>query len=212
MQRLPPKAVFEEVNVPRPKSLSAWSAPRAAISPAMAASSSCTLLKNYSKNGAIHFVCMDWRHVDQLLAAGREVYTELKNIVVWVKSTAGMGSLYRIAARIDLCLQVRHRAAYQQHRARQERPRPHQCLEFDSAGAQARKGNNVLELHPTVKPVQLVMDALLDCSNRGDIVLDSFLGSGTTLLAAERTGRICRGIELDPLYVDTAIRRWQNPG
>jgi DNA modification methylase len=65
-------------------------------------------------------------------------------------------------------------------------------------------------LHPTVKPVQLVMDALLDCSHRGQIVLDSFLGSGTTLLAAERTGRICRGIELDPLYIDTAIRRWQN--
>jgi DNA methylase len=82
--------------------------------------------------------------------------------------------------------------------------------QYDSAGTQARKGNNVLELHPTVKPVQLVMDALLDCSNRGDIVLDCFLGSGTTLLAAERTGRICRGIELDPLYVDTAIRRWQN--
>jgi DNA modification methylase len=81
---------------------------------------------------------------------------------------------------------------------------------YDSAGTLARKGNNVLELHPTVKPVQLIMDALLDCSNRGDIVIDSFLGSGTTLLAAERTGRICRGIELDPLYVDTAIRRWQN--
>jgi DNA modification methylase len=81
---------------------------------------------------------------------------------------------------------------------------------YDSAGTEARKGNNVLELHPTVKPVQLVMDALLDCSNRGDIVVDSFLGSGTTLLAAERTGRICRGIELDPLYVDTSIRRWQN--
>src|SRR6185312_10029774 len=82
--------------------------------------------------------------------------------------------------------------------------------QYDSAGTQARKGNNVLALHPTVKPVQLVMDALLDCSRRGYIVLDSFLGSGTTLLAAERIGRICRGIELDPLYVDTAIRRWQN--
>lgn len=68
----------------------------------------------------------------------------------------------------------------------------------------------MLELHPTVKPIQLVMDALLDCSKRGDIVVDSFLGSGTTLLAAERTGRVCRGIELDPLYVDTLIRRWQN--
>jgi adenine specific DNA methylase Mod len=67
-----------------------------------------------------------------------------------------------------------------------------------------------LALHPTGKPVHLVMDALLDCSRRGDIVLDSFLGSGTTLLAAERTGRIFRGIELDPLYIDTAIRRWQN--
>ena len=82
--------------------------------------------------------------------------------------------------------------------------------QYDSAGTQAHKGNNVLELHPTVKPVQLVMDALLDCLNRGDFVLDCFLGSGTTLLAAERTGRFCRGMEFDPLYVDTAIRRWQN--
>ena len=81
---------------------------------------------------------------------------------------------------------------------------------YDGASTQVRKGNNVLELHPTVKPIKLVMDALLDCSNRGDIVVDSFLGSGTTLLAAERTGRNCRGIELDPLYVDTTIRRWQN--
>jgi DNA modification methylase len=81
---------------------------------------------------------------------------------------------------------------------------------YDSASAQARKGNNLLALHPTAKPIQLVMDALLDCSYRGDVVLDCFLGSGTTLLAAEQTGRICRGIELDPLYIDTAIRRWQN--
>jgi len=170
----------------------------------------CTLLKNYSKNGAIHFVCIDWKHVDELLAAGREVYTELKNIVAWVKSTAGLGSLYRSqhelicvfksgtgrhVNNIELGKNGRHRT---------------NVWEYDSAGTQARKGNNVLELHPTVKPIELVMDALLDCSNRGDIVLDSFLGSGTTLLAAERTGRICRGIELDPMYVDTAIRRWQN--
>src|SRR5207244_5275702 len=68
---------------------------------------------------------------------------------------------------------------------------------------------NLLELHPTVKPVALVADALMDCSARGEIVLDAFLGSGTTLIAAERTGRICRGLELDPVYVDTAVRRWQ---
>jgi hypothetical protein len=188
MQRLPPKAVFEEVNAPRPKSLSAWSAPRAAISPAMAARSSCTLLKNYTKNGAIHFVCMDWRHVDELLAAGREVYTELKNIVVWVKSTAGMGSLYRSQHELICVFKSgtgRHINNIELGKNGRNRTN---VWEFGSAGTQARKGNNVMQLHPTLKPVQLVIEALLDCSNRGDIVLDCFLGSGTTLLAAGRTG------------------------
>jgi DNA modification methylase len=171
---------------------------------------SCTLLKNYSKNGAIHFICMDWKHVDQLLAAGRQVYAELKNIAVWVKSTAGMGSLYRSQHELICVFKSgtgRHINNIELGKNGRNRTN---VWEFDSAGTEARKGNNVLELHPTVKPVQLVMEALLDCSNRGDIVLDCFLGSGTTLLAAERTGRICRGIELDPLYVDTAIRRWQS--
>ena len=171
---------------------------------------SCTLLKNYSKSGAIHFVCMDWKHLDDLLTAGRDVYTELKNIIAWVKSTAGMGSLYRSQHEMICVFKSgtgRHINNIELGKNGRNRTN---VWEYDSAGTQARKGNNVLELHPTVKPVQLVMDALLDCSNRGDIVLDSFLGSGTTLLAAERTGRVCRGIELDPLYVDTAIRRWQN--
>ena len=171
---------------------------------------SCTQLKNYSKSGAIHFVCMDWKHLDELLAAGREVYAELKNIVAWVKSTAGMGSLYRSQHELICVFKSgtgRHINNIELGKNGRHRTN---VWEYDSASTQARKGNNVLELHPTVKPVQLVMDALLDCSNRGDIVLDSFLGSGTTLLAAERTGRVCRGIELDPPYVDTAIRRWQN--
>ena len=140
----------------------------------------------------------------------REVYAELKNIVVWVKSAAGMGSLYR-SQHEPICVfksgTARHTNNVELGKYGRNRTN---VWRYDSAGTQARKGNNVLELHPTVKPVQLVMDALLDCSNRGDIVVDSFFGSGTTLLAAERTGRICRGIELDPLYVDTAIRRWQN--
>jgi DNA modification methylase len=153
---------------------------------------------------------MDWKHLDELLAAGREVYAELKNIVVWVKSTAGMGSLYRSQHEF-ICV---FKSGVERHinnieLGKNGRNRTN-VWQYDSASTQARKGNNVLELHPTVKPVQLVMDALLDCSQRGEIVLDSFLGSGTTLLAAERTGRLCRGIELDPLYVDTAIRRWQN--
>jgi DNA modification methylase len=169
---------------------------------------SCALLAKYSENGAIHYVCMDWRHADELLAAGRDVYSELKNIAVWVKSNAGMGSLYRSQHELVFVFKSGtgsnniELGTYGRNRTN--------VWHYDSASTQARKGNNLLELHPTPKPVRLVMDALLDCSNRGELVLDSFLGSGTTLLAAERTGRVSRGIELDPIYIDTAIRRWQN--
>jgi DNA modification methylase len=172
--------------------------------------STCDLLKFFSRDGAIHFICMDWAHLDELLTAGRDIYTELKNIAVWVKSTAGMGSLYRSQHEL-ICVFKSGTGPHINNiqLGRHGRNRTN-IWKYDSAGTQARKGNNILELHPTVKPLQLVMDALLDCSNRGDSVLDCFLGSGTTLLAAEQTGRICRGIELDSLYVDTAIRRWQN--
>jgi DNA modification methylase len=171
---------------------------------------SCELLAKHSKDGAIHFVCMDWRHADELIAAGRAVYSELKNIAVWVKSNPGMGSLYRSQHELVFVYKSgmgRHTNNVELGKHGRNRSN---VWSYDSAAVQARKGNNLLALHPTAKPVQLVMDALLDCSGRGKIVLDSFLGSGTTLLAAERTGRICRGIELDPLYIDTAIRRWQN--
>jgi DNA modification methylase len=170
----------------------------------------CGLLAKHSRDGAIHYVCMDWRHADELLAAGREIYPELKNIVVWVKSSPGMGSLYRSQHELIFVYKSgtgRHTNNIELGKHGRNRTN---VWNYDSASVQARKGNNLLALHPTAKPVALVMDALLDCSHRGGIVLDSFLGSGTTLLAAERTGRICRGIELDPLYVDTAIRRWQN--
>jgi DNA modification methylase len=170
----------------------------------------CGLLAKHSRDGAMHFVCMDWRHADELLAAGREIYSELKNIAVWVKSNAGMGSLYR--SQHELIFVFKSGAGGHTNNVelgKHGRNRTN-VWRYDSASVQARKGNNLLALHPTAKPIQLVMDALLDCSHRGDIVLDSFLGSGTTLLAAEQTGRICRGIELDPLYIDTAIRRWQN--
>jgi DNA modification methylase len=170
----------------------------------------CSLLAKHSKDGAIHFVCMDWRHADELLTAGREVYAELKNVAVWVKSNPGMGSLYRSQHELIFVYKVgvgRHTNNVELGKHGRNRTN---VWSYDSASAQARKGNNLLALHPTAKPIQLVMDTLLDCSHRGDVVLDSFLGSGTTLLAAERTGRICRGMELDPLYVDTAIRRWQN--
>ncbi|WP_249140646.1 site-specific DNA-methyltransferase [Bradyrhizobium manausense] len=171
---------------------------------------SCGLLARFSETGAIHYVCMDWRHAEELLVSGRGVYSELKNIAIWVKSSAGMGSLYRSQHELVFVFKSgtgRHTNNIELGKYGRNRSN---VWHYDSASTQARKGNNLLELHPTAKPVQLIMDALLDCSNRGEILLDSFLGSGTTLLAAERTGRICRGIELDPLYVDTAIRRWQN--
>jgi DNA modification methylase len=170
----------------------------------------CSLLQKHSMNGSVHFVCMDWRHTAELIAAGNQIYTELKNINVWVKSNAGMGSLYRSQHEFVFVFKngsARHTnnialGKYGRHRTN--------VWNYDGANTQARRGDNLLALHPTAKPVHLVMDAMFDCSDRADIVLDSFLGSGTTLLAAERTGRICRAIELDPLYVDTAIRRWQN--
>jgi DNA modification methylase len=169
------------------------------------------LLARYSLDGALHFVCMDWRHMGELLAAGKRAYTELKNLCVWTKDNAGMGSLYR--SQHEFVFVFKHgREAHQNHvqLGRYGRNRSN-VWAYPGVNSFSRHGaeGNLLALHPTVKPVALVADALRDCSCRGEVVLDAFLGSCTTLIAAERTGRICRGIELDPLYVDTAIRRWQ---
>ena len=147
----------------------------------------------------------------ELLAAGKQAYTELKNLCVWAKDNAGMGSLYR--SQHELVFLFKHgRDAHQNHvqLGRYGRNRSN-VWNYPGVNSFSRSGTegNLLALHPTVKPVALVADALRDCSSRGEIVLDAFLGSGTTLIAAERTGRNCRGLELDPAYVDTAIRRWQ---
>jgi DNA modification methylase len=169
------------------------------------------LLARHSLDGAIHFICMDWRHMGELLAAGKRVYAELKNLCVWAKDNAGMGSLYR--SQHELVFVFKHgRGTHRNHvqLGRFGRNRSN-VWNYPGISSFARSGpeGNLLALHPTVKPVALVADALRDCSGRGEIVLDGFLGSGTTLIAAERTGRVCRGIELDPAYVDVAVRRWQ---
>jgi DNA modification methylase len=172
--------------------------------------SCCALLAKYSGSGTIHFICMDWRHAEELMATGSGVYSELMNIAVWIKRDAGLGPLYRSQHELIFVFKSgtgRYTNNIQpggQGRTRSD------VWRYDSASARGRKGKNLPKPDPAAKPVELVMDALVDCSNRGEVVLDSFLGSGTTLLAAERTGRICRGIELDPLHVDMAIRRWQN--
>ena len=171
----------------------------------------CALMARHSIDGRIQFVCMDWRHSWELLEAGRLAFTELKNICVWVKDNGGMGSLYR--SQHELIFVFKHgRAAHRNNVELGKNGRYRTNIwHYPGANSFARKTDegNLLEMHPTVKPVAMVADAILDCSARGDIVPDPFLGSGTTLLAAERTGRTCYGLELDPLYIDTIIRRWQ---
>jgi DNA modification methylase len=168
-------------------------------------------LAAFSVDGSLHYICMDWRHVEELLAAGRAAYGELKNLCVWVKDNAGMGSLYR--SQHELVFVFKHGRSEHRNNIQLGRFGRNRSNIWRYAGANsfARCGEegNLLALHPTVKPVAMVADAILDCSARGDIVLDAFLGSGTTLIAAERTGRRCYGLELDASYVDTIVRRWQ---
>ena len=161
--------------------------------------------------GSLHYICMDWRHLDELLAAGGEAYGGLKNLCVWVKHNSGMGSLHRSQHELIFVFKqcaAAHRNNIQLGQFGRNRSNVWHYPGANSFGRCGEEGNP-LTLHPTVKPVALVADAILDCTERGGIVLDTFLGSGTTLIAAERTGRRCCGMELDPGYVDTTIRRWQ---
>jgi DNA modification methylase len=171
----------------------------------------CRNLAAFSADGSLHYVCMDWRHLDELLTAGRDVYGELKNLCVWVKDNAGMGSLYRSQHELVFVFKQgrgSHRNNVQLGQFGRNRSN---VWRYSGVNSFARCGEegNLLALHPTVKPVAMVADAILDCSARGAIVLDAFLGSGTTVIAAERTGRRCYGLEFDLLHADTAIRRWQ---
>lgn len=172
---------------------------------------SLNLLARHSADGSVHYVCMDWRHMREVLTVGKETYDELLNLCVWAKDNGGMGSFYR--SQHELVFVFRsgkgpHRNNVQLGKHGRNRTNIWHYPGVNTSSKQGEEGN-LLKLHPTVKPIAMVADALLDCSARGDIVLDSFLGSGTTLMAAERVGRICHGIELDPIYVDTAVRRWQ---
>ena len=171
----------------------------------------CQLLAQNSKDGSLHFICMDWRHIGELLVAGKPAYCELKNICVWAKDNAGMGSLYR--SQHELVFVFKHGKNPHRNNIQLGSYGRYRSNVWHYPGAntfsRSREEGNLLALHPTVKPVSLVADAILDCTARGDIVLDPFLGSGTTLIAAERTGRTCYGLELDPSYVDTIVRRWQ---
>jgi DNA modification methylase len=170
-----------------------------------------SLFARHSAEGSLHYLCMDWRHIAQLLTAARGVYRQLINICVWVKDNAGMGSFYRSQHEF-VCVFRHGRGAHRNNvqLGRYGRNRSN-IWHYPVANSFSRAGDegNLLAMHPTVKPVALVADAIMDCTSRHDLVLDGFLGSGTTVIAAARTGRRCYGLEVDPLYVDVIVRRWQ---
>ena len=167
------------------------------------------LMAQYSADGAIHDICMDWRHMSEVLAAAEGIYSEQKNLCVWNKTNAGMGTFYR--SKHELIFVFKVGAARHINNFGLGAGGRYRTNVWDYAGVNTFKRGRMDELsvHPTVKPLPLVIDAVKDCSTRRGVVLDPFVGSGTTLLAAEKTGRIGRGIELDPYYVDVAIGRWQ---
>lgn len=161
------------------------------------------------RDGAIAFVCMDWRHMAELLEAGQAAFTELKNLVVWNKTNGGMGGFYR--SKHELVFVFKNGKAEHTNTFGLGETGRYRTNVWDYAGISSLTASRAEELamHPTVKPVALVAYALRDCSRRGEIVLDAFGGSGSTLIAAEKTGRIARLIEYDQIYCDTIIRRWE---
>ena len=161
-----------------------------------------------SQDGSIHYICMDWRHMREMLDAG-SVYTELKNLCVWAKDNGGMGTFYR--SRHDLIFVYKNGTAPHINTFELGQHGRYRTNVWEYRGVNTLKTGRMdeLSLHPTVKPVGMIADAIKDVSKRGDIILDVFGGSGSTLIAAHKTGRRGYLIELDPIYVDTIIRRWQ---
>lgn len=161
------------------------------------------------RDGAIAYVCMDWRHMGELIAAGEEAFTEFKNLVVWNKTNGGMGAFYR--SKHELIFVFKHGTAEHTNSFGLGQTGRYRTNVWDYAGISSigASRSDELAMHPTVKPIALIADAIRDCSRRGEIVLDAFGGSGSTLIAAEKTGRSARIIEYDALYCDTIVRRWE---
>ena len=166
-------------------------------------------LSHHSQDGSIHQVCIDWRHLREMLDAGSAVYSELKNLCVWNKSNAGMGTFYRSKHELIFVWKNGTAPHINNFELGQHGRSRSNVWDYDGVNSLRAGRMEKLAMHPTVKPVALVADAIKDCSARGGTVLDPFAGSGTILIAAERTGRSARALEIDPGYVDVAIRRWQ---
>ncbi|OBV10531.1 site-specific DNA-methyltransferase [Erythrobacter dokdonensis] len=163
-----------------------------------------------SREGAVHFVCMDWRHMDDVTGSVKGVYDDLLNICVWNKSNAGMGSLYR--SKHEMVFVYRVGSVPHTNNVELGKHGRNRTNVWDYPSVNSMKGSRRedLDLHPTVKPVAMVADAWCDVTRQGELVLDIFLGSGTSLIAAERVGRRFRGLDIDPAYVDLAMQRWSD--
>jgi DNA modification methylase len=173
-------------------------------------SSFLSCAKASSKDGAILFVFMDWRHLTELTTASSDNDLTPKNLVVWSKDNAGMGSFYR--SQHELCFVFKNGRASHTNTFELGQHGRYRTNIWQYAGVNSFKNGrlNELAMHPTVKPVAMIADAIKDVSRRGEIVLDPFAGSGTTIVAAEKTGRLGRAIEYDPGYCDVIVRRWQS--
>jgi DNA modification methylase len=161
------------------------------------------------RDGAISFVSMDWRHMTELLQAGRSAFSELKNLCVWNKTNGGMGSFYRSKHELIFVFKVGTAPHVNNFGLGDTGRYRTNVWDYPGVNSQSASRAGDLEMHPTVKPVALIADAIRDCSKRGGIILDMFGGSGTTLIAAERCGRTARMIEYDPGYCDTIIARYE---
>jgi hypothetical protein len=160
-------------------------------------------------DGAILFVCMDWRHVVELKTAGDTCGLDQKNVCCWVKTNAGMGTFYRSQHELIFVFKSGTAAHINNFGLGDTGRHRSNVWEYPGQNTFGPNRDEDLADHPTVKPVALVADAIRDCSHRGGLILDPFSGSGTTILAAERTRRRARCIELDPRFVDVAIQRWR---
>jgi DNA modification methylase len=169
-----------------------------------------SLAARFSHDGSIHFTCIDWRHLGEVLQAGHNVYGPPKNLAVWVKTNAGQGSFYR--SQHELIFVFKNGDAPHRNNIELGKHGRNRSNIWNYPGSNSFRAGRMddLSVHPTVKPVAMVVDAMRDCTRRGDVVLDPFIGSGTTILAAERVGRRGYGLEIDPLYIDVGIRRWQS--
>jgi hypothetical protein len=163
----------------------------------------------HSVDGSIHFVCMDWRHLTELMTAGNAVYDELKNLIVWAKDNGGMGTFYRSRHELIFAFKKGQGTHINTFELGQHGRYRTNVWQYRGVNTMRSGRMEELALHPTVKPVQMIADAIRDVSGRGDIVLDAFGGSGSTLIAAHKTGRRAYLCELDPIYCDRILARWE---